>query len=99
MRTIFWADRALADFNQQIEFIAASSPKGARLVAERLHKAIENLANTPSGRFGRVPGTYEKFVPKTSCIIVYAKDDCAKTVTILRIIHTSREWLDGMLPD
>ncbi|MCI0467016.1 MAG: hypothetical protein L0Y57_08435 [Beijerinckiaceae bacterium] len=57
---------ALAHFNQQIDFIAASSPKGARLVAERLHKAIENLVKTPSGRFGRVPGTDEKFAPKTS---------------------------------
>ncbi len=99
MRTILWANRALADFNRQIEYIAAVSPKGARLVAERLHKAIDNLAKTPSGRFGRFAETYEKLVPKTSCVVVYTKDDNAETITIVRIIHTSREWLDGTLPD
>lgn len=99
MRTILWANRALGDFNQQIEYIAASSPKGARLVAERLIKAIGNLARTASGRIGRLPGTYEKFVPKTSFIVVYTKDESANTITIVRIIHASREWLDGTLPD
>lgn len=99
MRTILWADRALADFNRQIEHIAATSPKAARLVAERLHNAIDNLARTASGRFGRLAGTYEKSAPKTSCIVVYTKDDAAKTITIVRIIHTSRQWLDGRLPD
>jgi plasmid stabilization system protein ParE len=99
VRTVLWADRALADFNRQIEYIAAASPKAARLVAERLHKAIDNLARIASGRFGRLAGTYEKFVPKTSLILVYTKDDNANTITVVRIIHTSREWLDGTLPD
>jgi len=99
VRRIFWANQALADFDQQIGQIAANSPKGAQLVAERLHKAIEGLTKTASGRLGRFPGTYEKFVTKTSHVIVYVKDDSAKTITILRIIHTSREWLIGTLPD
>jgi hypothetical protein len=60
-----------------------------------LHKAIDSLAKTASGRLGRFPGTHEKFAWKTSHVIVYAKDDNAKTTTIVRIIHTSREWLDG----
>ena len=99
MRTILWADRALVDFNRQIEYIATTSPKGARLVTERLHKTINNLARTASGRFGRLAGTYEKVVPKTSCVVVYTKDDAAKTITIVRIIHTSRHWPHGTLPD
>jgi plasmid stabilization system protein ParE len=67
--------------------------------AERLHKAINSLARMASGRLGRFPGTYEKFVIKTSCVIVYTKDDRAKTITIVCIIHTSREWLEGTLPE
>jgi hypothetical protein len=68
MRAVEWSAEALADFDDQINFIALSSKKNAALVADRVEQPIALLLSTPTGRFGRIEGTYEKLVSKTSPI-------------------------------
>jgi hypothetical protein len=48
------------------------------------------------GRAGRVVGTYEKPVARTSLIIVYQATD--EILHIVRIIHAKRNWPEGEWP-
>jgi toxin ParE1/3/4 len=96
IRRIAWGQRASADYHAQLEYIADQDPHNADLVDQRLMAAIEKLAMRPIGRVGRVAGTYEKSVLKTSLIVAYALED--EVVHILRIIHAKRNWPEGEWP-
>jgi toxin ParE1/3/4 len=98
MRTIIWSEKALADFDCQINHIALDSPKNATLVADRVDKAILALKDMPTGRFGRVAGTYEKLVVRTALIIAYQMD-AEGNLAIVRIIHAARNWQTDQWPE
>ena len=98
MSKVRWSAPALADYDDQINYIAASSQKGAKLVAGRVKSAVKALAEAPTGRVGRVSGTYERFVLKTSLIIAY-RIEANGDITILRVIHGARDWRDGEWPE
>jgi toxin ParE1/3/4 len=95
-RRIAWGKRATADYHAQLEHIAGQDPHSADLVDQRLMVAIGKLAERPIGRAGRVAGTYEKSVLKTSLIVAYALED--GVVHILRIIHAKRNWPEDEWP-
>lgn len=96
MRRLVWSESALADFEQAISYIAARDRSAALLVMERIDIAARHLAETPIGRPGRVLGSYEKSVLRTPYIIAYAVSD--SSITILRVIHGSRDWPEGEWP-
>lgn len=98
MRSVEWSDRALADFDDQINVIALHSRKNANLAADRIEDAIALLQTAPTGRYGRIQGTYEKFVSKTSLIIAYQISPDGN-ISIARIIHAARDWPEGRWPD
>jgi toxin ParE1/3/4 len=98
MRAVEWSAQALADFDDQINSIALSSKKNAALVADRIEKAISLLQSAPTGRFGRIEGTYEKLVSKTSLIIAYQLTTSG-SIAIARIIHAARDWPPGQWPE
>lgn len=95
-RRIAWSAKASADYHQQLGFIAEQDASNADLVDQRLMSAIEILAEVPNGRVGRVTGTYEKLVAKTSLIIVYQVTD--ETLLVIRIIHSKRNWQKDQWP-
>ena len=97
MRTLIWSEDARVEFRNAIAFIIQDSPSAARAVRHHINDAALLLRDTPIGRAGRVMGTYEKPVLRTPYIIAYALSDHA--VTILHVIHTSREWLEGEWPE
>ena len=90
MRKLDWSEDALAEFRRAIAYIANDDPVAARSVRQRINDTALLLQNHPIGRQGRVTGTYEKSVTRTPYIISYALSD--EAVTILRVIHTSRNW-------
>ncbi len=96
MRSIEWSNDALDDFDDAMGYLARESPAAADTVAERLLDAIDMLADMPTGRQGRVRGTYERFVPHTSYVVAYAVSE--RTITILRVIHAKRDWPAGEWP-
>jgi toxin ParE1/3/4 len=96
-RTIVWSPRAASDFLNQIQFIAADSAANAALVEDRIQKAVETLAMRQLGRSGRVPGTFEWSVAKTSLIISYRLIG-ETDLQIVRLIHTARDWKAGGWP-
>lgn len=96
MRLVVWSDDALDDFDEVIAYLTEHSPKSALLVADRLGQAVRNFADMPTGRQGRVVGTHQKVVPRTPYIVAYALAD--HQVTVLRIVHGSRDWPVGGWP-
>ena len=95
-RQISWSAKASADYHGQLEFIAEENPNNANLVDQRLMAAIDLLSEMPVGRAGRVAGTYEKPVTRTSLIIAYRVT--AETIHIIRVIHAKRNWPEGKWP-
>ncbi|MGB3501819.1 MAG: type II toxin-antitoxin system RelE/ParE family toxin [Mesorhizobium sp.] len=97
MRVVDWSNDAARDFDDAIEFITTESDVAAMLVANRILTAVDLLAEIPTGRRGRVGGTYEKPVQKTPYIVAYSLTNTS--VTILRIIHSARDWPQDQWPD
>ncbi|MGI3901411.1 MAG: type II toxin-antitoxin system RelE/ParE family toxin [Janthinobacterium lividum] len=96
MRDVVWSDDALQEFNRALTDIALEDERAATLVADRVEAAIDLLAERAIGRPGRVSGTYEKRVLRTSYVIAYALSE--QTLTILRVIHGHRDWVKETWP-
>lgn len=92
MKRVQWSDSALEDIKAQVVFIAQDNPVAARRVSQRLRETGNALAQFATGHPGRVNGTYEKSVARLPYIIVYTLSDNDTVVTILQVIHTSRDW-------
>ena len=101
MRQIVWSETALDDFCELIAYIMADNPQAAESVAERVERCIELLGEMPTGRRGRVSGTYEKVVSGLPYVIAYALTErpVGEEVTVLRIIHGARDWSEGEWPE
>ena len=93
-RPVRWSRDALSDLAAQIAYIAADNPAAARRVAAALDQAALALGEMPTGRRGRVTGTYEKLVTGLPYILAYviAQTGEQEEVAIVRVIHTSRDW-------
>ena len=102
MRSVVWSKHAHNDFRGIIGYIAQDNPSAAHKVATRIDETIQALAATPTGRRGRVSGTYEKLVGGMPYIIAYALGDEPERherVTILRIIHGAGDWHGASWPE
>ncbi len=99
-RQVRWSRDALNDLKRQVNYIAADNPNAALRIAERIQTTAAALGNAPTGRPGRVDGTYEKSVPKLPYVIAFAITETAagEAISILRIIHTSRNWPNNGWP-
>lgn len=99
MRHVQWSDDALDDLEKQVVHIARDSPAAARRVAKRIRETGDALGEFATGHPGRVSGTYEKSVNRLPYIVVYALNDDVMALTILHVIHTSRNWLPDDWPE
>jgi plasmid stabilization system protein ParE len=97
---LVWSSAALDDFDQTIAFLAERNPNAALRVADRIDRAARKLARLPTGRPGRVAGTYEKIVTGLPYILAYAMTPpgAGNSVVILRVIHGARDWPSGRWP-
>lgn len=96
-RDIVWSDDARIDMLKLIEHIAKESIQNASLVADRIQHSADLLSRMQFGRAGRVFDTYEALVPKAPFIVIYRLVE-PNRLAIVRIIHTSRNWLPGEWP-
>ena len=62
MRDVVWSDSALDDMDSLAAYIAADNRTAALRVLDRIERTAENLSHAPTGRPGRVAGTFEKSV-------------------------------------
>ncbi len=102
MRRVDWSGDALDEFDGIVAFIARDNPLAANKVADFIEQTIHDLAAMPTGRKGRVTGTYEKVVSGLPYIVAYALGNEPRgheTITILRVIHGARDWREESRPD
>ncbi len=91
---LVWSQRALEDRRAIFDYIEADDPLAAVLVDDRIRAATWRLVEFPeSGRPGRVEGTRELVIARTSYIAPYEIGD--DVVRVLRVIHGARMWPDA----
>ena len=101
MRRVVWSEEARQDFRGIIAYITDHNPRAAARMADRIEEAVGNLAAMPTGRRGRVAGTYEKVLPGLPYIIAYALETTPageEPLAVLRVIHGARDWPEGRWP-
>ena len=69
-------------------------------IVDAIEAAGNRLSDIPTGRPGRVAGTFEKSLAPLPWILCYAIDGQKEDerILILRIIHTARNWPQGSWP-
>lgn len=98
MRRLIWSAKARRDFDEAVRYVAADRPIAAQKVGQRILAAAASLAEMPTGRRGRVAGSYEKVVTGPPYILAYSLDGESGAVRILHLIHSARDWPDGAWP-
>ena len=87
-----WLTTALQNLDQEADYIAKDDPEAARLVVQKIHQAVNHLADNPAlGHPGRIHGTRELVVPDTRYIVPYRVKPRLKRIEILRVFHSSRK--------
>jgi toxin ParE1/3/4 len=102
VKHLVWSQDALDELDAIGAYIARDNPVAAVRVVDRIDRAARNLAIMPTGRRGRVAGTYEKVVPGLPYMVAYALETAAggdEVLAILRVIHGARNWPAGAWPD
>lgn len=85
----------MRNLENEAEFIARDDPQAARLVVQRIHRAVALLSGNPSlGHPGRLAGTHELVIPDTRYIVPYRVRPRLHRIEILRVFHTSRKLPD-----
>lgn len=98
MRRVVWSDGARDDYLAILRHIAADDPEAAERIASAIQQAGNGLAEFATGHRGRVTGTYEKSVARFPYITAYALGEDEESLTILRVVHTSRNWPEDAWP-
>ena len=88
---VIWSATATAELDDHIRFVAQDRVAAAFQVQDRILAAARKIAEFPArGRPGRLAGSREFVVARTSCLIVYTI--AAERIDILRIMHGARQW-------
>jgi len=86
-----WLRVALANLEEEADYIAEDNPAAADRLVQRIMRAVNLLAKNPAmGRPGRVSGTRELVVGDTPYIVPYRVR--ANAVEVLRVFHAARKW-------
>lgn len=93
-----WSPFALEDRGSIFDYIEQESPRAAVTVDDRIRDQVAGLVKFPeTGRPGRLEGTRELVINRTSYIAAYRILD--DTVRILRVLHSAQLWPDEMPED
>lgn len=88
---IRWTLPAVNNLQSIFEFIAADNEEAAHRTMERIHTAIERVAQMPySSRMGKRAGTRELVIPRTPYIVLYRIHE--EAIQILRVFHGAQNW-------
>lgn len=101
MREIVWSDEARQEYIGAIEYLAPRNPDAATRLRNLIDKTVFALAETPSGRRGRVTDTYEKVLQAFPYIIAYALEPMpqGERLVVLGVVHAKRDWTSEKWPE
>ena len=89
---IKWLRKALQNLDDEPEYIAQEDVAAARLMVQKIVKAINLLQDNPAlGHPGRIHGTRELVLPDTRYVVPYRVRPRLQQIEILRIFNTSRQ--------
>lgn len=89
--TVVWSRRAIRHLVYLRKYIENDSEQNARLVANRILKAVELILSHPEiGRSGRVVGTRELVVPDTPYVIPYRIR--RERLELIAVFHGRQKW-------
>ena len=91
MRAVSWTERAVADFESALAYIAKENPANAQLVRERILNTVRNLESFSLG-LPAPKGYLKLYIPKTSYFVIFDRVKLDDGVVIIAFIHTSRDW-------
>lgn len=87
---VLWSSRARRDLASVYAFIADDNPAAADAFRAMVYRKTDLLASLPlAHRAGRLAGTREMVVHPHYIVVYAATPD---SVTILRILHSARNW-------
>jgi addiction module RelE/StbE family toxin len=92
MITLEWLHSAIKDVTGIADYIYQFNPTAAHETAHRLYAAANLLKNNPEiGRVGTFENTRE-LVVKPHYLIVYRYSPDSNLVSIVNVVHTSRDY-------
>lgn len=88
---VVWTERASFGLRSIRAFIARDNPAAATRVTERIVQQAAKLAEFPErGRIGRVQGTREFVIARTSYVVAYRLH--GQDIEILAVVHGGQRW-------
>lgn len=88
---VHWTTTALVAMEELQDHIAQDSPTAASRVAARITEAINGLVSFPlRGRPGRVSGTFELVIPRTSYTAAYRIR--GNFIEVIAVLHQAQQW-------
>ena len=89
---IDWLPEANRNRFAQLDYIAQDNPLAAAEQDEEIEHQVDMLLQHPKmGRPGRVKGTRELVIGRTSFFAVYRLEG-SKRIQIIRLLHGSQQW-------
>ncbi|MBB4482513.1 type II toxin-antitoxin system RelE/ParE family toxin [Rhizobium etli] len=90
---LIWRGKAAADRKRAIQFIADQNIGAAISQLDEIERQTDLLIDQPEiGRPGRIEGTRELVISRTSFIVIYRVRQKLKQVEILRLVHGAQKW-------
>jgi toxin ParE1/3/4 len=102
MRRVIWSQPARQDLRKIVDYSAERNADASESVFLRIDQAVRALGQLPTGRLGRLAGTYEKVVSGLPYIVAYefgTDISGAEIIFILHVIHGARDWTRDRWPD
>ncbi|MBX5012305.1 type II toxin-antitoxin system RelE/ParE family toxin [Rhizobium lentis] len=90
---LVWRAKAASDRKKAIQFIADQNVAAAISQLDEIERQTDLLIDQPEiGRPGRIVGTRELVISRTSFIVIYLVRQKIKQVEILRLVHGPLKW-------
>lgn len=91
---IEWLPKAEKTRDALLAYIEKENLVAALEHGDRIDTQVKQLSAHPEmGRPGRKQGTRELVISRTSFVVIYRVKAKAKRVEILRVLHSSQQWL------
>ena len=90
---LVWRAKAASDRKRAIQFIADQNVGAAISQLDEIERQTDLLIDQPEiGRPGRIDGTRELVISRTSFIVIYRIRRKVEQVEILRLVHGAQKW-------